>query len=88
MADTAYDSPHPPPAANAICRKLCRIGKITPWIIEKGSAHRHPLQSKVICRSRTTALPFANDRAALREQPRCSSRTANKNDKQKQRNGC
>ena len=31
-----------------------------------------------ICRSRTTALFFANDRAALRERQRCSSRTANR----------
>ena len=31
-----------------------------------------------ICRSRTTALFFANDTAALRERQRCSSRTANR----------
>ncbi len=31
-----------------------------------------------ICRLRTTALFFANDRAALRERQRCSSRTANR----------
>ncbi len=30
-----------------------------------------------ICRSRTTALPFANDSAVVREGQRCSSRTAN-----------
>ena len=31
-----------------------------------------------ICCSRTTALFFANDTAALRERQRCSSRTANR----------
>ena len=39
-----------------------------------------------ICRSRTTALFFANDRAALRERQRCSSRTVNKIDKRNREN--
>ena len=83
MADTAYNFPHQPPVSNAICVRLCLTGKIAPSIFEKGRLLWHLLQSKVICRSRTTALLFANDRAALRERQRCSSRTANKNTKQK-----
>ena len=88
MADTKYNFPHQPLVSNTICVRLCLTGNIAPSIFEKGRLLWPLLQSKVICRSRTTALLFANDRAALREQPRCSSRTANKNDKQKSINGC
>ena len=43
--------------------------------------HRHS-----ICRSRRAALPFAKGSAVVREEQRGRSRTANKNDKQKQEN--
>ena len=88
MADTKYNFPHQPPVSNTICVRLCLTGKIAPSIFEKGRLLWHLLQSKVICRSRTATLLFANGYVALRERPRCSSRTANKNDKQKFRNGC
>ncbi len=68
MADTAYDSPYPPPAANVVCGRLCRIGKIAPWILEKRKCTS-------TFSTKQSYLPFANDRAALRERPRCPSRT-------------
>jgi len=43
--------------------------------------HRHS-----ICRSRRAALPFAKSSGVVREEQRGRSRTANKNDKQKQEN--
>ena len=41
-----------------------------------------------IYRLRRAALSFANDRAAVREEPRCSSRTANNFYKRKVTNKC
>ena len=67
MADTKYNF-----STSATCFqyhvRLCLTGKIASSIFEKGRLLWHLLQSKVICRSRTTALLFANSRAALREQ--------------------
>ena len=68
VADTMNNFPCLLNVSNTICVRLCLTGKISPWIFEKGSPHQHLLQSEVICRSRTTELPFAKGSAALREQ--------------------
>ena len=76
MADTAYKFPCKRWSAYSLSRDFSLQEVKHPISLFLTSVSLF-LLVVFICRSRTTALPFANDSAVVREEQRCSSRTAN-----------